>query len=168
MNKPPDHLDTPDVDDAIRTLLVEPDADISQRMEQSFARGLQRVQAGEAPSRRRRWTAPRLAAVSAAAVSLLVVAALAPSWDDSGSSTQIPKLTSDASAAEALRWAGNVIVAEGDPAVGDGPVWHAVSVTTRDGRETAATEQWLATDDDSWEERRVHWQREPGIEGFPS
>lgn len=164
MNQSPHDPNPTELDRAIRSLLIEPDGVTAARKEHSFARGLKRMRGDERSTARRRWIGPRLVAAAAVGVGLLVVVALAPSWNGNGSSTRIPELTSDASAAEALRWAGSVIAAEGDPAVGNGSVWHAVAVTTKDGAVSRVREQWLGTTDRTWEERDVSEASELGID----
>jgi hypothetical protein len=159
---PTHHDDQAALDDSIRALLIERHDVAAARRERSFASGLRRLPLNGAPQRRRRWTLPRLVAITAAGAAVLLVIALAPSLDRHGSSG-LPTLTSNASAAEALRWAGDAILAEGNPAVGSGRVWHAVSVTRKHGRLSGVHEQWLSTDDDTWEQRRVTRGRDKGI-----
>jgi hypothetical protein len=127
-----------DIDDALRTLLVEPDAELEAALSTSRSNGHARLRAGQATNRRT-WR-PRTAVVALVGAAALVAVALAPNGRGSHHST-FPVLTANATAAEALRWAG-AVAADGAPSIGHGPIWHRVAITYRDREPSRLEERW--------------------------
>jgi hypothetical protein len=141
-------------DDAVRGLLMVPANDLVAHERRSLSNTTGRLRevpllATRKPRRRRAGTVVALATVVVAAI------ALAPPFHSTDLTHSVPALTPDATAAETLQWAGHAVLVTEDPAVGDGAVWHAVAVTTRDGQVVGARERWLDTRSPAWSERAL-------------
>ncbi|MBC7461469.1 MAG: hypothetical protein H7287_08910, partial [Thermoleophilia bacterium] len=136
----------------LRTLYAAPNAGRADALDVAEARAreltrerLRRVRIdGRGPGRAhvQRMRIIAVAVLVAAAVSVGV--ALAPGGDPKIGAGRhvIAGLTDSASAAEALDWAGDVLVKSGG-AAGTGTAWHGVSRAYVDGELTTVTEQWF-------------------------